>query len=118
MLQIKRYYQFKQKHSNLYDGLVPTKKKNIFDQNILTVLPNRDQFGRRVLILELGSESLSHSPFSEEQILANVQSYKTINSFATSAKHMKKITLCVTCLGDSLPDYCHSASLTYKYFSC
>jgi hypothetical protein len=66
MLQIKRYYHFKQKHSNLYDGLVPSKNKNIFDHNILTVLPNRDQFGRRVLILELGSESLSHSTFSEE----------------------------------------------------
>jgi hypothetical protein len=56
MLQVKRYYQFKEKHSNLYDGLVPSKNKNIFDHNILTVLPNRDQFGRRVLILELGSE--------------------------------------------------------------
>jgi len=58
MLQVKRYYQFKQKHSNLYDGLVPSKNKNIFDHNILTVLPNRDQFGRRILILELGSKFL------------------------------------------------------------
>jgi hypothetical protein len=95
MLQIKRYYQFKQKHSNLYDGLVPSKNKNVFDHNILTVLPNRDQFGRRVLILELGSESLGSSPFSEEQILENIQSYKITNPFAASPKHMKKITLCV-----------------------
>lgn len=58
MLQVKRYYQFKQKHNNLYDGLVPSKNKNVFDHNILTVLPNRDQFGRRILILELGSKSL------------------------------------------------------------
>ena len=57
VLQVKRYYHFKQKHSNLYDGLVPSKNKNIFDHNILTVLPNRDQFGRRILILELGSKS-------------------------------------------------------------
>jgi len=58
VLQVKRYYQFKQKHCNLYDGLVPTKNKNIFDHNILTVLPNRDQLGRRILILELGSKFL------------------------------------------------------------
>jgi hypothetical protein len=58
MLQVKRYYQFKQKHSHLYNGLVPSKNKNIFDHDILTVLPNRDQLGRRILILELGSKLL------------------------------------------------------------
>jgi hypothetical protein len=87
MLQIKRYYQFKQKHSNLYDGLVPTKNKNIFDHNILTVLPNRDQFGRRVLILELGSESLSNGSFSEERDL--VERYNTSNYYQ-SPFHLKK----------------------------
>lgn len=64
---IKRYYQFKQKHSNLYDGLVPTKNKNIFDHNILTVLPNRDQFGRRVLILELGKK-WKHNKVSLDEV--------------------------------------------------
>ncbi|RZC39187.1 alpha-tocopherol transfer protein-like [Asbolus verrucosus] len=53
---IKRYYSFKVKHSDIYDGLVPSKEKNIFEQNILTVLPNRDQLGRRMLILELGKK--------------------------------------------------------------
>lgn len=53
---IKRYYQFKQKHNDIYDGLIPSKETNIFQQNILTVLPNRDQFGRRMLILELGKK--------------------------------------------------------------
>jgi hypothetical protein len=114
MLQIKRYHQFKQKHSNLYDGLVPSKNKNIFDHNILTVLPNRDQFGRRVLILELGSELLRNSPFAEEQALENAQFYKTTNPFATSTKHMMKINLFLTYLGYWLPNYFHSAILTYK----
>ncbi|KAL4712911.1 hypothetical protein ACJJTC_011981 [Scirpophaga incertulas] len=51
---IKRYYAFKQKHNKHYDGLVPSKETNVFNQNILTVLPMRDHLGRRVLVLELG----------------------------------------------------------------
>ncbi|KAH9642732.1 hypothetical protein HF086_010385 [Spodoptera exigua] len=53
---IKRYYGFKLKHSKHYDGLIPSKETNVFIQNVLTVLPTRDQYGRRVLVLELGSE--------------------------------------------------------------
>lgn len=64
---VKRYYHFKQKHSNLYDGLVPSKNKNIFDHNILTVLPNRDQFGRRILILELGKK-WKHNKVSLDEV--------------------------------------------------
>lgn len=51
---IKRYYSFKVKHANVYDGLTPSKEANIFKANILTVFPNRDQLGRRILLLELG----------------------------------------------------------------
>ncbi|CAH2988928.1 unnamed protein product [Chilo suppressalis] len=51
---IKRYYAFKQKHHKQYDGLVPSRETNVFNQNILTVLPIRDHLGRRVLVLELG----------------------------------------------------------------
>ena len=64
VLQVKRYYEYKQKHNSIYDGLVPSKNKNIFDHNTLTVLPSRDQFGRRILILELGSKC-----FEKEQDL-------------------------------------------------
>ncbi|XP_057672830.1 retinaldehyde-binding protein 1 isoform X3 [Diorhabda carinulata] len=53
---IKRYYKFKVTHADVYDGLMPSKEKNIFEQNILTVQPNRDQFGRRILIIELGKK--------------------------------------------------------------
>lgn len=53
---IKRYYSFKVKHANMYDGLMPSKEKNIFEANILTVLPNRDQCGRRILVIELGKK--------------------------------------------------------------
>ncbi|XP_049821828.1 alpha-tocopherol transfer protein-like isoform X1 [Aethina tumida] len=53
---IKRYYDFKRKHSALYDGLLPSKEKNVFQQDVLTVQPNRDQFGRRILVIELGKK--------------------------------------------------------------
>ncbi|XP_011505207.1 PREDICTED: alpha-tocopherol transfer protein-like [Ceratosolen solmsi marchali] len=53
---VKNYYNFKVKHSNVYDGLKPSNERNIFEQNILTVLPNRDQYGRRILIIELGKK--------------------------------------------------------------
>ncbi|PZC81180.1 alpha-tocopherol transfer protein isoform X1 [Helicoverpa armigera] len=53
---IKRYYGFKLKHSKHYEGLIPSKETNVFIQNVLTVLPTRDQYGRRVLVLELGKK--------------------------------------------------------------
>lgn len=53
---VKHYYSFKVKHANIYDNLKPSREKNIFDQNILTVLPTRDQHGRRMLIIELGKK--------------------------------------------------------------
>ncbi|XP_031771197.1 alpha-tocopherol transfer protein-like isoform X4 [Apis florea] len=53
---VKNYYNFKVKHSNVYDNLKPSKEKNIFEQNILSVLPNRDQNGRRILVIELGKK--------------------------------------------------------------
>ncbi|EAT45365.1 AAEL003347-PC [Aedes aegypti] len=51
---IQRYYQFKVKHWDMYLDLSPSREVNIFKQNILSVFPNRDQLGRRILLLELG----------------------------------------------------------------
>ncbi|XP_050453208.1 alpha-tocopherol transfer protein-like isoform X2 [Cataglyphis hispanica] len=53
---VKHYYSFKMKHANIYENLKASREKNIFDQNILTVLPIRDQHGRRMLIIELGKK--------------------------------------------------------------
>lgn len=52
---MKRYFAFKVKHADIYDNLLPSQEANIFKQNILTVMPNRDQLGRRILLIELGS---------------------------------------------------------------
>ncbi|XP_022919160.1 alpha-tocopherol transfer protein-like isoform X2 [Onthophagus taurus] len=51
---IQRYYQFKLDNHQYYNNLIPSKEKNVFDHDILTVLPKRDQHGRRVLVIELG----------------------------------------------------------------
>jgi len=53
---IKRYYSFKVRHIDQYYGLMPSKEANIFKSNVLTVFPNRDQLGRRILLLELGKK--------------------------------------------------------------
>lgn len=63
---VKNYYSFKVKHSNVYDGLKPSNERNVFDHNILTVLPNRDQHGRRILIIELGKKWKHHEVCLDE----------------------------------------------------
>ncbi|XP_073987397.1 alpha-tocopherol transfer protein-like isoform X2 [Rhodnius prolixus] len=63
---VKNYYQFKQKHKALYDGLVPSREKNVFTHDIITVLPKRDQFGRRILLLSLGKKWKHHKVSLDE----------------------------------------------------
>ncbi|XP_041980317.1 alpha-tocopherol transfer protein isoform X2 [Aricia agestis] len=53
---IKRYFAFKVKHHKHFDDLIPSKEQNVFNQNVLHVLPTRDQLGRRVLVIELGKK--------------------------------------------------------------
>lgn len=55
-MQIKNYYSFKIKHADVYKDLKPSNEKNVFDHNVIVVFPNRDQLGRRVAVLELGSK--------------------------------------------------------------
>lgn len=64
---IKRYYAFKTKHANIYDGLMPSNTTSVFEHNVLMVLPNRDQFGRRMLILELGKK-WKHNQLSLDEV--------------------------------------------------
>ncbi|XP_046402215.1 alpha-tocopherol transfer protein-like isoform X2 [Ischnura elegans] len=53
---LRRYYAFKLKNAKLYVGLTPMSAKNILQQSILTVLPKRDQHGRRMLLVESGGK--------------------------------------------------------------
>ncbi|GLV42470.1 uncharacterized protein CBL_03207 [Carabus blaptoides fortunei] len=68
---IKNYYQFKVKHANIYDGLSPVKEKNIFQSNVITVMPNRDQYGRRNLILALG-KNWNHKKVTLDEVFKGV----------------------------------------------
>ncbi|XP_067007614.1 alpha-tocopherol transfer protein-like isoform X2 [Anabrus simplex] len=52
--RVRNFFQFEREHPKLCAGLVPSKNKNIFLQGILTILPTRDQYGRRMLLLECG----------------------------------------------------------------
>ncbi|KAF7992241.1 hypothetical protein HCN44_001566 [Aphidius gifuensis] len=71
---VKEYYSFKVKHENVYANLKPSNEKNIFEQNILTVLPNRDQHGRRILILELGKK-WKHNKVSLDEVFKGAVLY-------------------------------------------
>ncbi|XP_055385811.1 alpha-tocopherol transfer protein-like isoform X2 [Condylostylus longicornis] len=64
---IKRYYSFKVKHHDVYNNLVPDNESNIFKSNILTVFSNRDQLGRRVLVIELGKK-WNHKKVSLDEV--------------------------------------------------
>lgn len=55
-LQIKRYYKFKLKHKNICDDLFPSSVRHVFEQQLIHFQPLRDQHGRRIMILEVGSE--------------------------------------------------------------
>ncbi|XP_070499190.1 alpha-tocopherol transfer protein-like isoform X2 [Chironomus tepperi] len=68
---IKRYYAFKIKHYEIYNGLKPSKEENIFKANILSVFPNRDQLGRRILLLELGKK-WNHKEVTLDEVFKGV----------------------------------------------
>ncbi|KAF4526187.1 hypothetical protein B566_EDAN001870 [Ephemera danica] len=60
---IQRYYQFRLTNPKVYKDLTPKNESNVFQQGILSVIPRRDQHGRRILLLEAGDEaglSLNH----------------------------------------------------------
>ncbi|XP_022185638.2 alpha-tocopherol transfer protein-like isoform X2 [Nilaparvata lugens] len=48
------YYRFKQKHLDYCGNLLPQNECRAFQNNLLTVLPNRDKHGRRILVVQAG----------------------------------------------------------------
>ncbi|KAG8309705.1 hypothetical protein J6590_078500 [Homalodisca vitripennis] len=53
---IKKMYKFRPKHAKYFMNLLPSRDKNVFEQCLLTVLPNRDQHGSRILMIEAGDK--------------------------------------------------------------
>lgn len=56
ILQLKNFYNMKLKYGIACENIVPAKLRNVFEGEILNLLPNRDQNGRRLLVLEAGSK--------------------------------------------------------------
>lgn len=84
---IKDYYEFKIKHKNVYEGLLPSKEKNVFTHDIITVLPKRDQEGRRILVLSLGKK-WKHNKVSLDEV------YKAAVMFSEAAALEPETQIC------------------------
>ncbi|XP_030239206.1 retinaldehyde-binding protein 1 isoform X4 [Drosophila navojoa] len=56
--RLKNFYNMKSKYGIACENIVPSKLKNVFESEILNLLPNRDQHGRRILVLEAGSKKV------------------------------------------------------------
>lgn len=54
--RMKKMYEFKENNERYFANVIPATEKNAFENNLLTVSPQRDQYGRRVLILQLGKK--------------------------------------------------------------
>lgn len=56
---MKRIAEFREKYKDLLGNLLPEQEKDAFtNHNVVNVLIDRDQKGRRVLIVNCGGESL------------------------------------------------------------
>ncbi|KAM7351892.1 alpha-tocopherol transfer protein-like [Cochliomyia hominivorax] len=51
---IKRHYNVRRKYEEITKVLVPSKLKLVFDANLVTILPQRDQHGRRIIVSQAG----------------------------------------------------------------
>lgn len=55
--RMKTMYKFRAKYPKYTSNLVPDEAhRNVFEQRMLTVLPSRDQHGRRIMLAEVGSK--------------------------------------------------------------
>lgn len=54
--KITDYYRFKQKYFDYCGNLLPQNECRAFQNNLLTVLPNRDKHGRRILVVQAGKK--------------------------------------------------------------
>jgi len=50
--QLQEYYRFRSTYPELYVNFLPSVMKKVFDYNMQTVLPQRDQHGRRVFVFK------------------------------------------------------------------
>lgn len=53
---IKNYFTFKRNNKDLEIDVNSVSVKNVFEREVIQILPNRDKNGRRVVVLNVGSE--------------------------------------------------------------
>lgn len=53
---MKQFYKFKITHPQYYENLLPSYERRAFMQSLITVLPERNSNGERVLVVEAGSK--------------------------------------------------------------
>ncbi|XP_023296437.2 alpha-tocopherol transfer protein-like [Lucilia cuprina] len=54
--RIKCFFNMKSKYGEACCNVLPAKLQNVFEAEVLQLLPNRDQHGRRILVLEAGKK--------------------------------------------------------------
>ncbi|KAI8121598.1 hypothetical protein FF38_04065 [Lucilia cuprina] len=57
---VKRYYNIRKKYSEITNLLTPLKLKPVFEANIVSILPQRDQEGRRIVLSQSAGEHWNH----------------------------------------------------------
>lgn len=54
--QMIAFFKLKQKHAHLYEDLYPNNVAHVFEQELVRLIPMRDQNGSRILMIECGSK--------------------------------------------------------------
>ncbi|TMW54769.1 hypothetical protein DOY81_000002 [Sarcophaga bullata] len=54
--RIKNFFNMKLKYGDACSNVLPGKLQNVFEAELLELLPNRDQHGRRILVLQAGKK--------------------------------------------------------------
>lgn len=52
---VKEYYRLKRDHPEQCDNITPEQIKHVLEQELITLLPRRDQYGRRILVMQFAS---------------------------------------------------------------
>uniref|UniRef100_T1IME0 CRAL-TRIO domain-containing protein n=1 Tax=Strigamia maritima TaxID=126957 RepID=T1IME0_STRMM len=62
---VKNYYKIRLRNPQLYKNYRPSALTSIFAHNLQTVLPDRDHFGRKVLIFNMGKWNPKHNSMDD-----------------------------------------------------
>ncbi|KAM7353458.1 alpha-tocopherol transfer protein-like [Cochliomyia hominivorax] len=66
---VQRFYKLRQKYAEISKILIPSKLKTVFEENLVTILPQRDQHGRRI-VLTLSGKHWNTQLITQDQIFA------------------------------------------------